>query len=293
MIVLRDLIVIATNPFRDLELGSSKQIYSMLKEHGHRCCICPVFSAAESIPDPSGFYVSELKDVASEAKLAIVLGGDGTILYVADLLRKLEVPIAGVNLGGKGFLTAMESDETERLIRIAAGEYDISKRMMLEVTLVRDGASIFHQSVLNDVVVHGAQAECIGILAKCNDIPITHYNGDGIIVATPTGSTAYSMSAGGPIVEPDNENIIVTPICPHTMTAKTFVLMPNRTVVIEPERIHDRQAILSADGNKGIPLVSGDQVIVKRSERAVLLAETGAKSFYDRAFEKLSGYGER
>ena len=281
MIVLRDLILIATNPFRDIDLQSSKQIYQMLQAEGHRCCICPVFSDTIDEFELSDYRVEALSNVAAQAKLAVVLGGDGTILYVADILRKQGVPIAGVNLGGKGFLTAMEADETERLKRIAAGDFDVSRRMMLEVTLIRDG------------VVHGAQAECIGILAKCNDTPITHYSGDGIIVATPTGSTAYAMSAGGPIVEPDNENIIVTPICPHTMTAKTFVLLPSRVVTIEPERIHDRPAILSADGNQGILLSSGDKIVVKRSERSVLLAETGAKSFFDRAFEKLSGYGER
>ena len=170
------------------------------------------------------------------------------------------------------------------------GEY-IAKQM-INTIYIRNGETIFRQSVLNDVVVHGAHAECIGILAKCDDVPITHYAGDGIIVATPTGSTAYSMSSGGPIVEPDNENILVTPICPHTMTAKAYVLLPTRTVVIEPERIHDRPAILSADGNEGVALMSGDRIQVKRSDRSILLVETGAQGFFERAFDKLSGYGE-
>ena len=292
MIALCDLIIIAANPFRDFGYQTSKSIYSMLENAGHRCCICPVFSEELDPAALTGYTVSSLDAIAAEAKLAVVLGGDGTILYVADMLRRLQVPIAGVNLGGKGFLTAMEADETERLLRIADGAFSVSRRMMLEVSLERGGEEIFHQSVLNDVIVHGAHAECIGILAKCNDIPITHFSGDGIIVSTPTGSTAYSMSAGGPIVEPDNENIIVTPICPHSMVGKSYVLLPTRIVSIEPERIHDRPAILSADGNKGIPLISGDIIIVKRSDRSILLAETGAHSFFDRAFEKLSGYGE-
>lgn len=292
MILLRNLIIIAANPFRDTNYQSAKSIYTMLSEAGHECCISPVFSDDFENPALSGFSVRKIEDAAHQARLVIVLGGDGTILYAADQLRDAELPIAGVNLGGKGFLTAMEASETERLLRIAAGDYTPSRRMMLDVTLIRNQETIFQQSVLNDVVVHGANAECIGILAKCNDNPMTHFSGDGIIVTTPTGSTAYSMSAGGPIVEPDNENIIVTPICPHTMAAKSYVLLPTRTVVIEPERIHDRRAILSVDGNEAIPLVSGDQICVKRSERSVLLAETGASSFFDRAFEKLSGYGE-
>ena len=172
MIVLRDLILIATNPFRDIDLQSSKQIYQMLQAEGHHCCICPVFSDTIDEFELSDYRVEALSNVAAQAKLAVVLGGDGTILYVADILRKQGVPIAGVNLGGKGFLTAMEADETERLKRIAAGDFDVSRRMMLEVTLIRDGEAIFHQSVLNDVVVHGAQAECIGILAKCDGSPV-------------------------------------------------------------------------------------------------------------------------
>lgn len=292
MILLRNLIIIAANPFRDTDYRTSREIYQMLSQAGHACCICPVFSDDLGVADLSDYRVSKIETIADEARLAIVLGGDGTILYVADLLRGMDVPIAGVNLGGKGFLTAMETDETERLLSIASGAFTLSRRMMLDVLLIRNGETIFRQSVLNDVIVHGANAECIAILAKCNDIPMTHFSGDGIIVATPTGSTAYSMSAGGPIVEPDNENIIVTPICPHTMCAKSYVLLPSRTVVIEPERIHDRPAILSADGNEAIPLVTGDQILVKRSDRSVLLAETGANSFFERAFEKLSGYGE-
>lgn len=292
MIFLRNLILIAANPFRDTDYQTSRAIYQMLTQAGHACCICPVFSDDLDVSALSEFRAAKIEDIAGEARLAVVLGGDGTILYVADLLRGMDVPIAGVNLGGKGFLTAMESDETEKLLSIAAGDFTPSRRMMLDVSLVRNGETVFRQSVLNDVIVHGANAECIAILAKCNDIPMTHFTGDGIIVATPTGSTAYSMSAGGPIVEPDNENIIVTPICPHTMVTKSFVLLPTRTVLIEPERIHDRRAILSADGNEAIPLVTGDQIYVKRSDRSVLLAETGTSSFFDRAFEKLSGYGE-
>ena len=250
MIVLRNLILIAANPFRDTDYQTSRAIYTMLSQAGHSCSICPVFS-------------DDLTGLMNRKKII------STISNFIEQGRRFHV-----------------------MFSIAAGEYTLSRRMMLDVELIRNGEAIFRQSVLNDVVVHGANAECIGILAKCNDLPMTHFSGDGIIVATPTGSTAYSMSAGGPIVEPNNENIIVTPICPHTMAAKSYVLLPTRTVLIEPERIHDRRAILSADGNEAIPLISGDQIRVKRSERSVLLAETGTTSFFDRAFEKLSGYRE-
>ena len=217
------------------------------------------------------------------------MGGDGTMLFVADVVRGMEIPIIGINLGGKGFLAGLEESETELLLEVADGKHTLSRRMMLDVQLLRDGECIFSQCVLNDIVVHGVQAECIGILAKCDGSPVTHFTGDGIIVATPTGSTAYSMSAGGPLVEPDNENIILTPICPHSMAGKSFVLMPNRVVTIEPERIHDRPAVLLADGGEGVPLVKGDCIRICKSQNSVLLAETGARSFYENAFEKLTG----
>ena len=144
-------------------------------------------------------------------RLIIVMGGDGTILHVAATLRDHPIPIIGVNFGGKGFLAGLEDDELDILLEIADGKYTISRRMMLDVELVRNERIICTQSVLNDVVIHGGHVDCIGVTAYGDGVPITRFNGDGIIVATPTGSTAYSMSAGGPLVEPENENIIMTP----------------------------------------------------------------------------------
>ena len=230
-----------------------------------------------------------LEEAIEGAALVIALGGDGTILHVADAVRGLELPIIGVNLGGKGFLAGLEETETQELLSVADGHYSVSRRMMLDVELLRSGETTFRQCVLNDVVVHGANVDCIGILARCDGVPVTHFNGDGIIISTPTGSTAYSMSAGGPLVEPDSENIILTPICPHTMVGKSFVLRPGRTITVEPERIHDRPAILVADGGDGVPLNGGDHVRIHKSDCTVLLADVGTRSFYETAFQKLTG----
>ena len=142
--------------------------------------------------------------------------------------------------------------------------------------------------MLNDVVIHGGHVDCIGVTAYGDGVPITRFNGDGIIVATPTGSTAYSMSAGGPLVEPENENIIMTPICAHSLAGKSFVLAPGRQITIVPERIHDRPAILVADGGDSIALIRGDQIRIRRSDNYTLLADTGIRSFYETAFCKLT-----
>ena len=198
------------------------------------------------------------------------------------------VPIIGVNFGGKGFLAGLEDDELDMLLEIADGQYTVSRRMMLDVELVRNERIICTQSVLNDVVIHGGHVDCIGVTAYGDGVPITRFNGDGIIVATPTGSTAYSMSAGGPLVEPENENIIMTPICAHSLAGKSFVLAPGRQITIVPERIHDRPAILVADGSDSIALIRGDQIRIRRSDNYTLLADTGIRSFYETAFVKLT-----
>lgn len=286
----RNHIVLVTNLFRDAEFTTTRKLYDLLASAGHDVVVAPVFLQEWDASTFPGMHACALDQAVKGASLVVVLGGDGTLLHVADQTRGLELPIIGVNLGGKGFLAGLELSETDLLLEVAAGKRSISRRMMLDVQLIRDGACVFSQCVLNDVVIHGANVDCIGILAKCNDVPVTHFTGDGIIVATPTGSTAYSMSAGGPLVEPDNENIILTPICPHNMAGKSFVLLPSRVVTIEPERIHDRPAVLVADGGEGVPLVKGDCVRICKSQHSVLLAETGARSFYENAFDKLTGH---
>lgn len=217
-------IVIAANPYRDSGLQKALTVYRMLTEHGHQVVVSPVFAPKAYLPE--NIPVQPLKQAAQDAALIIVMGGDGTILHVAVTLRDHAIPIIGVNFGGKGFLAGLEEDELDMLLEIADGKYTISRRMMLDVELVRNERTICTQSVLNDVVIHGGHVDCIGVTAYGDGVPITRFNGDGIIVATPTGSTAYSMSAGGPLVEPENENIIMTPICAHSLAGKSFVLAP-------------------------------------------------------------------
>lgn len=286
---MQEHIVLAANLYRDSHFQKTQAVYDILMKAGHAVVVSPVFVSECDHVLPPEIPAKPLQEAANGAALVVVLGGDGTILHVADAVRGMELPIIGINLGGKGFLAGLEEPEIPLVADVAAGKYRISRRMMLDVELLRDGDVIFSQCVLNDVVVHGGNVDCIGIIARGDGIPIAHFNGDGIIVATPTGSTAYSMSAGGPLVEPDNENILLTPICAHNLTGKSFVLSPNRVVTIEPERIHDRPAILVADGGDGIPLVRGDRVRVRKSVCTTLLADPGVRSFYEIAFDKLTG----
>jgi len=184
-------------------------------------------------------------------------------------------------------MTALEPEELSLIVKAAKGEYSISRRMMIDMKLMRQGQQIYEDRALNDVVVHG-YGDCVNITAWCCGDKITGFSGDGIILSTPTGSTGYSMSAGGPIVEPDAENIIISPICPHIMGMRSFVLSPERTVTVRTEKLHSRRAYLSVDGNWTLDLENGDELVISKSPEYTLMAHMGIRSFYEIAYDKLT-----
>ena len=215
------MIAICPNPFRDSGCALSLNIQSLLNEQGFETCICPVFSTEADGVVPTDIQTEKIEEVAAKCLLIVVVGGDGTILQIARQTHSITVPLLGVNLGTKGFMAALEPDEISYVLEAAKGNYTLSKRMKLDVTLLRGGEVICRDQALNDVVMHG-YGDCIKITASCNGNRITAFSGDGIILSTPTGSTGYSMSAGGPIVEPNSESIIISPICAHMMSSRSF-----------------------------------------------------------------------
>ncbi len=280
------MIAICPNPFRDHELKLTKELDALLRAEGFKTQICPVFAEDEPEVLPKDLLYHRPSAIREDCSLAIVIGGDGTILAVVRALRGLSVPLLGVNLGTKGFMTALEPESIALAVKAAHGEMKLSHRMMLDVSLRRDGEIIYTDHALNDAVLHG-YGECIQMTAFCNGSIMTSFSGDGIILATPTGSTGYSMSAGGPIVEPDAVNIILSPICAHRMISRSFVLDSQRTVVVKTEKPHGRRAYLSVDGTSVADLENGDELLVKRSRHETLMVDMGLKSFYEMAFEKL------
>ncbi len=280
------MIAICPNPFRDIDLACTRRTQKLLADAGYETAVCPVFADEEPEVIPHDILTTKLGDIAGDCTLAVVIGGDGTLLSVARSLHAAAIPLLGVNLGTKGFMAYVEPDELEDIVRAARGETRISRRMMLSVTLERGGEIIHRDQALNDVVLHG-YGDVIQTTAWCNGDKITAIHGDGIILATPTGSTGYSMSAGGPIVEPDAENILISPICAHTMGARSFVLDPQRTVTVQAEKLHGRRAYLSVDGYSVADLQNGDLVSVCRSRHQILMADPGRRSFYEIAYEKL------
>jgi NAD+ kinase len=232
-------------------------------------------------------------EIMQHADLVIVLGGDGTLLSVARRASKREVPILGVNLGSLGFLTETITEELFLTIeRIFAGEYLVEHRSLLEAVLVRNGEGIGAFQVLNDAVINkGALARIIDMETWVNDQYLCTYKADGLIVSTPTGSTAYSLAAGGPIIDPAVDVVVLTPICPHTLSNRPIVI-PDHANIQVVLRTADEDVILTLDGQEGLPMKGGDTVSIKRSGITVSLIKSPHRTFFDVLHSKLR-WGDR
>jgi len=218
----------------------------------------------ENIDNSGVSSVYQKIDIPDRVETVVVIGGDGTFLSVARFIERKSIPIIGINLGGLGFLTEISADSCfTELGKILSGDFEIEERMILRVSVRREGREIFNHRVLNDAVINkGALARIIDLHATIDGHFLTHYRGDGLIICTPTGSTAYNISAGGPIIYPTAQAIIMTPICPFTLTNRPIVLPANVTITVEiSEPATD--VTLTCDGQIGCLIQDPDQVIVK------------------------------
>ena len=230
----------------------------------------------------------EKEEVMKDVDLLLVVGGDGSLLIATRRVAKFETPVLGINLGRLGFLTELnEEDAFDKLEIILSKPLCISRRMMLRATLIRDGEKILEADVLNDVVVNKAiLARIVDVAVYVGDRYITTYNGDGIIVSTPNGSTGYALSAGGPIVYPMMEIFLVVPICPHTLTDRPLIL-PNLEPITIEMVAKEKDAWLTLDGQEGTELAYKDKIIVKQSPYHAYLVRTPDKNYFDILREKL------
>jgi NAD+ kinase len=280
------LIVLCPNPYRDCGLELTRKAKEILICNGYDVAVCPVFGAHDSSVIPDDVELSSWSSVAGHASVFIVIGGDGTILHTARYLNHSDIPMLGINLGTKGFMASLEPENIGLILDAAAGKYSSSFRMMIDIELIRNGEVIYTDVGLNDAVIHG-MGDCIKLTAWCDSERIMSYSGDGIIVSTPTGSTGYSMSAGGPIVEPEAKNFIVSPICAHYIGSRSFVLSSDHKITIKAEKLHDRRAYVSVDGTDGFELANEDIIVVSKSSKCANLIYLGERSFYDSTFSKL------
>ncbi len=228
-------------------------------------------------------------EVCAAADLIVAFGGDGTLLSVARSTGTRRVPILGVNLGSLGFLTEINRDEMEECLdRVVGGELSIETRMRLEVRVERAGSQIAHYLALNDVVItKTALSRMIDLVAYADGLKVTTYHADGLIISTPTGSTAYSLSAGGPLLMPGLEAIALTPICPHSLTQRPVVLPQQTAIEVEVRLTRGGQATLTVDGQEGIELHDGDRVLTQRSEHPIDIVASPFRSRFEIMHEKL------
>lgn len=233
------------------------------------------------------------EDVPKGCQLVIVLGGDGTLLSAARAIGASETPLLAVNLGGLGFLTAITTDELfPELERALHNEHRIAKRRMLSCELHRGGEVISHYEALNDIVITKAHiARMIDLVCNVDAHFVCRYKADGLIVATPTGSTAYSLSAGGPIVFPSVGALCITPICPHTLTNRP-VIVSDSSVIQILNLAADGDAYLTIDGQVGEPMKEQDRVICRSSRYSLSLIRPPRMLFFDVLRQKLK-WGER
>ncbi len=235
-----------------------------------------------------------LEAMGAEADLMVVLGGDGTLIAAARALGGNDVPILGVNLGSLGFLTEITIDELyPTLESCLRGDYRISERMMLQVTVARNGVDLETHKVLNDVVINkGALARIVDLETMIDSYCMTTFKADGLIISTPTGSTGYSLSAGGPIVHPSMNCLIITPICPHTLTNRPVVVAEDAQVIITVKSLEDEEVYLTLDGQVGVKLLGGDVIRVRRAQRRAALVQSRNRDYFEILRTKLK-WGER
>ena len=275
---------IVTNKTKDKNLEITGYIKKYLEGHGKKCIV------AESAGKPASDVIGRefMSSVPEDSDCCIVLGGDGTMLEAARSLAFLDIPIIGVNLGTMGYLAEVEkSNIDEALSRLISGEYEIEDRMMLHGCI--NGKEDY---ALNDIVISRASAiQAINYNIYVDDLLLCSYHADGIIISTPTGSTGYNMSAGGPIVEPSGNMILLTPICPHTLNSRSMVLSADKSITIEltdGSRKRDNKVVAAFDGSGVIDMNVGDRIEISKSGKKTKILRLNRVSFLEVLSKKFS-----
>ena len=272
-------VILCPNPYRDAQLRVAKEAKRVLDEVGCPNVVCLPFRNQEP-PEGYGLNIEPLQQEIRGADMIIAFGGDGTILHLSKTAAHRDIPVLGVNLGSLGFMAELESKELSQRRDLCDGKYELESHMMLDVSVQRDGRVIYSNLALNEALIaRGNISRVIRLQIFTEQGKLVDVAGDGVIVASPTGSTAYSLSAGGPVVEPTARNFIVSPICAHSVHANAYVLSPERVITVQTEKNSYKPVLLSVDGGRAFSLRSGDSIEVRRSKFDTKLVRLSKRSF--------------
>ena len=270
---------IITNKAKDPDYSFTHEVMNYLKSLGMNCA-CQ--DASEDLTYTKYRY-SNADLIPQDVECVIVLGGDGTLIQAARDLHLRDIPLLGVNIGTLGFLTDIEKEDLYTALgAIIRGEYEFDTRMMLKGNVYRNGELIYENTALNDITINrNGILRVIDFDVFVNDEYLNSYSADGVIVSTATGSTAYSLSAGGPIVQPNAEIIMITPICPHTLNKRSIVLGADNSIVIEmsDNKGLEEERVASFDGELFCKMITGDKLVITKLENKVRLIKTTKQSF--------------
>lgn len=272
-------IVIIPNDTKDVGLSVTKSLIDCLKDRAE------LFM--ENRFEASGFDVNfKGEDIFKNADCVIIIGGDGTMLQVAQPCGKYGIPVMGINMGRVGFMTEVETEDMESACeRLLNGDYKIEKRMMMDIKINKNGQNAGAYTALNDVVLSKTEAKMISVELYANENKINAYIADGIIISTPTGSTGYSLSAGGPVADPRMELFIASPICAHMLNSRPAVMPADKEIIL---KLSGNNATVTVDGVVSEHLAEGDKVIISKSDYTVDIIKMSGCSFYDVLINKLS-----
>ena len=280
-------IILCPNPNRDQGMAATKTAEKILREMGFRTVVCSPFKDQKE----GAFADYDVRPLPQEMKgadLMVTFGGDGTILHLAKLAALNKLPGLGINMGGLGFIAELEAGELDTLRKLKDWDFETESRMMLDVSVIRDGKQIYTNLGLNDAVIReGPISHVIHLKISSDGRHLADIAGDGVIISTPTGSTAYSLSAGGPVVEPVAQTMVVCPICTHNMRFSSYVLSPEHVLTVELERNGRKPVYLFVDESRAFPLKADDQVLVRRSKYAMKLVRLTEKSFCEIFAQKM------
>ena len=279
-------VYISPNPGKAMAYGISQRAAQILLTHGAQVLMQDGLQA--ECMTMGVVYLSQ-KECLERTDVILTIGGDGTILHEANLSLEYRKPILGINLGRCGFLATCEVDEMEaKLSAVARGEYFLDNRMLLYVRVLGDDSWEGH--ALNDVVMtKGRLQQAVDFSIYCDDILVEHYRGDGVIVATPTGSTAYSLAAGGPILDSQTKGIVVTPICPHSLASPAMVFAQERKINLGVGQVADEEVFISCDGDAGYSVKAGATAEVRLSDQVVQLITFSKADQFQAIDQKLRG----